>query len=127
MAFGAAAGRHALPGPRRNPPTQGVGTVGVATGDHRVDADDHQQIADSEGLQLGPQRRVGGGGRTGLPGAARGRLRLGRRHASADTLVLRRLHHHCDPVAPEIIYGQPTVVISPQHATTQGNDLRLEY
>jgi hypothetical protein len=29
VAFGAAAGRHPLPGPRRNPPGQGVGAVGA--------------------------------------------------------------------------------------------------
>ena len=32
--------------------------------------------------------RLGGSGRAGLPGAAPGRLRLGRRHARADPLVL---------------------------------------
>jgi Pyridoxamine 5'-phosphate oxidase len=43
-----------------------------------------------------PTRR---GGWAGLPGAAAGRLRLGRRHACADPLVLRRRHHDSDPIA----------------------------
>jgi hypothetical protein len=44
--------------------------------------------------------RLGGSGRAGLPGAAPGRHRLGRRHARADPLVLHRLHHVSDPRAP---------------------------
>jgi hypothetical protein len=49
VAFGALAGRHALPCPRRDLPKQGVGTLGGATEGDRVVAGDRQHIADLAG------------------------------------------------------------------------------
>jgi hypothetical protein len=59
MALGARAGRDALPGACWDPPEQIIGAVGVARGDDPVVTGHRQHIADTSGLQLGPQRRVG--------------------------------------------------------------------
>jgi hypothetical protein len=58
VAFGALAARDLLPGPRRDLPEQGVGTLGSAAEADRVVAGDRQHVADLAGLQFGPQPGV---------------------------------------------------------------------
>jgi hypothetical protein len=91
VALGALAARQLLPGPRRDMPEQGIGTLGGATEWHAMVAGDRQHIADLASLQLGAQPGVGavdlvtgdpgrrnpGVQRTGDPG--RGQRRLGRK------------------------------------------------
>jgi hypothetical protein len=59
VAFGALAGRHALPCPRRDAGGQGVDAAAGAADPDQVVAGDRQDVADPAGLKLGPQSGVG--------------------------------------------------------------------